>query len=196
MLIVHQIQMVKLASHILAMVVRVLMRLMLVSPLKMVQSCAPMWLPKVGPLPPEIPVAFDVKPGSCPNPINLKDQGVLPVAIVGTADFDVTQIDPATVKLYLNDPLLGVSPIRWVFADVTTPYSPYIGKPLVKLACNKLGADGYLDLTFKYNNKEVVTMLGQVSIGQGLTLKMTGNLKAEFGGTTIVGEDIVVIVNK
>jgi len=39
-------------------------------------------------------VFFDIKPGSCPNPINRNKKGVLPVAICGTEDFDVTTIDP------------------------------------------------------------------------------------------------------
>jgi hypothetical protein len=47
----------------------------------------------------ELPVALDIKPGSCPNPINIKSKGVLPTAIVGTSCFDVTQIDPASVLL-------------------------------------------------------------------------------------------------
>ena len=46
-----------------------------------------------------IPVAIDIKPGSYPNSINLKSNGVTPVAILGSATFDVHQIDLATIKL-------------------------------------------------------------------------------------------------
>jgi len=46
-----------------------------------------------------IPVAIDIKPGSFPNSINLGSNGVVPVAIFGSATFDVHQIDPTTVKL-------------------------------------------------------------------------------------------------
>ncbi len=45
----------------------------------------------------EVPV--DVSPGSDTNPINLKSKGVTTVAILSTADFDATQIDPLTVAL-------------------------------------------------------------------------------------------------
>jgi len=38
---------------------------------------------------PTIEVPVDIKPTSCPNPLNVKSRGVLPVAILGTADFDV-----------------------------------------------------------------------------------------------------------
>jgi hypothetical protein len=44
-------------------------------------------------------VAIDIKPGSYPNCINNNGHGVIPVAILGSADFDVTQIDPGTVQL-------------------------------------------------------------------------------------------------
>ena len=46
-----------------------------------------------------IPVAIDIKPGSYLNSINLKSNGVIPVAILGFATFDVKQIDPTTIKL-------------------------------------------------------------------------------------------------
>jgi len=146
--------------------------------------------------PPEIPVSLDIRPMSCPNPINMGDLGVLPVAIAGTADFDVTQIDLATIKLYLNDPASGVSPIRWAYADVTTPYLPFLDKPLDRFSCHTLGADGYMDLTLKFNNQSIMAILGLTMKGQVLRLNLIGNLKPEFGGTEIVGEDIVVIVTR
>ena len=46
-----------------------------------------------------LPVAVDIKPGSHPNTINLGSKGVLPVAILSTADFDARTVNPATVTL-------------------------------------------------------------------------------------------------
>lgn len=46
-----------------------------------------------------IPVSIDIKPGSFPNSINLGSGRTFPVAIFGTATFDVAQIDPATITL-------------------------------------------------------------------------------------------------
>ena len=37
-----------------------------------------------------ITISIDIKPGSCPNPLNSNSQGVLPVALLGTEDFDVS----------------------------------------------------------------------------------------------------------
>lgn len=39
-------------------------------------------------------VAIDIKPGSDPNCFNINGHGVIPVAILGSADFDVQDIDP------------------------------------------------------------------------------------------------------
>jgi probable HAF family extracellular repeat protein len=60
-------------------------------------------------------VAVDIKPGSCPNPVNVKGSGVLPVAILGTVDYDVNAIDPTSIRLG------GVEPLRSGYEDVATP---------------------------------------------------------------------------
>ena len=44
-------------------------------------------------------VLIDIKPGSYPNSINLGSNGVVPVAILGSAVFDATTVDPLTVTL-------------------------------------------------------------------------------------------------
>ena len=49
--------------------------------------------------PETIPIKIDIKPDSDRNPINLRSNGLVPVAIFGRQDFDATQIDPATVEL-------------------------------------------------------------------------------------------------
>jgi hypothetical protein len=42
-------------------------------------------------------VEIDIKPGSYPNCFNINGHGVIPVAILGSADFDVAQIDVTTL---------------------------------------------------------------------------------------------------
>ncbi len=44
-------------------------------------------------------VEIDIKPGSDPNSINLQSEGVIPVAIITTPDFDASVVDVATVTL-------------------------------------------------------------------------------------------------
>jgi len=144
------------------------------------------------------PVPVDIKPQSCPNPLNVGGKGVLPVAILGTEEFDVTRIDPATIKVSRANGNSGVPPIedRWAYEDVATPFEPLTGKEDCYEDCNAYGGDCYLDLTLKFDTQEVVAALGDVSDGDCLVLTITGNLKEEFGGTPIVGEDVVRILKK
>ena len=70
----------------------------------------------------ECPV--DIKPGSCPNPLNVGSQGVLPVAIAGTVDFDVTTVDPNSIRLIDVAPLQS----KTSYEDVCTAFFPLLGK--------------------------------------------------------------------
>jgi hypothetical protein len=148
-------------------------------------------------MPPLTEVPFDIKPGSCPNPLNVKSKGVLPAAIMGTDDFDVTTIDPSSLKLRLkgteDD---GVSPLRWALSDVGEPFEPYIGKEDCFEDCNDFGPDGYMDLKLKFNKQEVVADLGEVNDEDCLVLEITGDLMEEYGGTPIIGEDVLRILKK
>ena len=139
--------------------------------------------------PPTLEVPVDIKPGSCPNPINLKSWGVLPVAILGTSAFDVSQINPSTVRLN------GVAPLRWSTEDVGTPFEPYLGKEGA-YDCNNYGPDGFKDLTLKFNTQAIVNSIGvdAVTDGETLILELTGLLKD--GVTNITGEDAVIILKK
>jgi hypothetical protein len=132
-----------------------------------------------------VPVPFDIHPTSCPNPINRGLTGVMPAAILGTADFDVTMIDPVSVKIE------GVPALRWALEDVAAPYLPLKDKTLNKMSCNTLGPDGFVDLTLKFDLKAVSSLLSSYPKGKVVKLHMTGLLK---DGTPIEGEDIVIIV--
>jgi hypothetical protein len=134
----------------------------------------------------KIVVAMDIKPQSCPNPLNCKRKGVLPVAILGTEDFDVTQIDTELVQLEL----VGVHPLRVAFEDVATPFEPFTGKQDC-LECTTEGPDGFLDLTLKFDTQAVLDAIGPAEDEACLVLELTGKLKDEFDGTPIVGEDVV-----
>jgi hypothetical protein len=74
-------------------------------------------------------VFIDIKPGSCPNSINLKSKGVVPVAVLTTDTFDATTVDPGTVLF------AGASPVRWTIEDVDD--------------------DGDLDLLFHFKIQEL-----------------------------------------
>ena len=133
-----------------------------------------------------IVVPVDIKPMSCPNPLNVNMKGVLSVAILGTEDLDVTEIDPATITLE------GVPPLRLSLEDVATPFEPFMGKEDA-YDCNEEWGDGYLDLVLKFDAQEVIGALGVVNDGDVLVLSLTGEL---LDGTPIMGEDVIVILKK
>ena len=121
-----------------------------------------------------VQAAFDLRPGSCENPLNTKSQGVLPAAILGTPALNVSMIDPASIRV------AGVAPIRWSLADVGRPGS-----------C-AAGPDGIPDLVLKLDTQAVVralrASLGTLRDGQRIVVPLEGRLR---NGTLFVGEDAV-----
>lgn len=138
-------------------------------------------LSRVVPL--KVSATIDIKPGSCPNPLNIKSKGVLSVAVLGTEDFDVTAIDPASIRL------AGVAPIRSSIEDVSTP----LLEKQYECDCISEGEDGIDDLTLKFNTQEIISALGEVADGDELVLPLTGELS---GGTPIEGDDCIIILSK
>lgn len=132
---------------------------------------------------PVVDCFIDIKPQACPNPFNVKSKGVLPVAILGTEDFDVTTIEPASIRLE------GVAPIRSTVEDVSTP----VWQPQYDCDCVTEGEDGFPDLTMKFDTREIVGVLGDVVDGQVLELTLTGEMT---DGTQIEGKDCIVVIKK
>jgi hypothetical protein len=130
-----------------------------------------------------VPVFVDIKPGSCENPLNLKDKGVLPVALLGTEDFDVTTIDPVSIRLE------GIAPLRSDYKDVSAPVVNVSGE------CEGInaGPDGFVDLILKFKAQEIVTALPEVNDGDQIELIISGEIN-EY--TKISGSDYVLILKK
>ncbi|HWJ30663.1 MAG TPA: hypothetical protein VNS32_29285 [Flavisolibacter sp.] len=129
-------------------------------------------------------VDLDIKPGSCPNVLNVNSNGVIPVAILGKSDFDVNSIDLSSIKLQ------GVSALRSSLEDVGSP----VVNRKTTCDCSIAGADGFKDLSLKFDTKDIVEKLGTIKDGDNITLTITGKLK---DGTPIEGKDCIsVIKNK
>jgi PKD repeat protein len=60
---------------------------------------------------PYFEIDIDISPTEHPNPVSLKNKGLLPVAILSTADFDATEVDPAT--LVLGNEVAGDTPVAF-----------------------------------------------------------------------------------
>ena len=114
-----------------------------------------------------IPVTIDIKPGSEPNYFNNDGHGVIPVAILGSQDFDVTTIDAGSVMLQ------GLA-------------VKAVGKSNKLLAhYEDVDSDGYDDLVVQIEDDDLVFEEGDT------TATVTGNLN---NGMPIQGSDTICIV--
>jgi len=141
----------------------------------------------------QVRAALDIKPGSCPNPFNIKvfDKdpsnnprslrgGLLPVALLGDSDFDVTQVDIATIELE------GAAALRHHLEDIAGP------SPSQELcACPEPGPDGYMDMELMFRKSDIARVLGSAEHGEEILLTLTGRL---MDGTPFVASDCVKIV--
>jgi len=125
-----------------------------------------------------INIAVDIKPGSDPNPLNVKSKGVLPVAILGTAAFDVSDVNPGSL-MFFNPNAAGVPgyseyPLRWALEDVD--------------------GDGLVDLVSHFDAEKLMAICPtEEPDGTEMELHLVGVL---IDGTALEGMDTVRIINK
>ena len=108
----------------------------------------------------------DVKPGSDVNPLNLNGNGVVPIAILGSATFDVAAIDVGTVSVGPD----GASPVHGGHIE-------------------DVNDDGFDDLVVHVREWELGIDIATPG-GTVLTFGLTGQLA---NGTPFSGEDQVRI---
>ncbi len=127
-------------------------------------------------------IPIDIKPNSCPNPLNVESEGVLPVAILGTETLGVAQIDITSLNI------LGVKPIRSSYEDVAAPVAEDILPE--ECACTTDGPDGHMDLTLEFDKQEIIETLGYTQDGDYFLLTLSGLMNA----MPIEGTDCVLII--
>ena len=137
-----------------------------------------------------IPVAIDLKLGSCANLLDTRGRSVIHAAVLGAADFDVKTIDRASVRLS------GVPAFMTSIGDVAAPVPPYIGR--TNAAGCQSRPDKRKDLVLLFDSRQVVaavqSMLGREPVdGEVVALTVTGTLQTRYGGAPIIGEGLVTV---
>ncbi len=122
---------------------------------------------------PVIAVAIDIKPGSFPNSVNLRAQGLLPVAILGSPEFDVETIDPETINV----------------AGVSLALRGSAKAPKLAYSYEDVNDDGFTDIMTFFDVQALVAE--EVLTESTVALKVFGSL---WDGASIAGMDSVRIV--
>ncbi len=135
--------------------------------------------------------SLDIKPTSCPNPINVGSNGnnaAVSIAILGTATQDVTQIDPASIQIWREGCLLGpVTPQDASYQDVAAPW--VYGDPC---GCTTAGPDGRMDLRLKFSRLQLVQGLGLAAFKKQAYVRLVVTART-WDGCGIVAGDCVRI---
>lgn len=117
-------------------------------------------------------VEIDIKPGSFPNSINLGSKGNVPVAVLSTAEFDATTIDPETVTL----------------ADARVKVKGKGNR--YNYSHEDINGDGILDLLVHIDTQALALTKGDTSA------VLKGFTYASYGENPIMGSDSVRIVKE
>ncbi|MHC4947273.1 MAG: hypothetical protein ACYTG1_03290 [Planctomycetota bacterium] len=136
---------------------------------------------------------LDIKPTSCPSSWNPGGNGLMPVALVGTDDFDVTEVDLSSLLLTRADGVGGaVAPNEGppgpssTYEDAATPFLGDL------CDCHELGGDGILDIVLKFRTSDVASILelDGFPLGSQIELVLSGQL---LDGTPFAASDCVRI---
>jgi hypothetical protein len=87
--------------------------------------------------PPAPVTAIDIKPGSDPNSVNPRSKGVIPVAVLGSADFDALQVNFSTVT-----------------------FGPDGASPAHDGHVEDVNRDGFMDMVFHFKTQETGIVCG------------------------------------
>jgi len=141
-------------------------------------------------------IHLDIKPGSCPNSFNPQSKGVLPVALLGTMNFDITMVDVSSVTISRADgfgnsvvPNEGPPGPHSTYGDVATPFNGELCN------CHEEHGDGYIDLAMKFMSQDLVDALDldTLTMNDEIELVLRGTL---IDGTPFVASDCIRIVGQ
>lgn len=127
-------------------------------------------------------VSLDIKPGQCPNTLNMKKETQLTVALCGTANFDPGLVRPDTLSLRREGSDGRAAPQSFSLTDAATAFPK--SDPC---SCTAARKDGRRDLVLKFSvaGLRSALQLDQV-VNQPAVFTLSGALE---DGTPVRGED-------
>ncbi len=130
-----------------------------------------------------------IKQGACPAPINPNGNGIVPMVLTGTEDFDVQEVQLDSLLLSRADNEgNSVAPLanHIRFRDLN---HRFVGEG--PCSCNEnQSSDGIIDLSLKFSVNEMVNQLGLMP-GESAVLSLRGELA---DGSSFSASDCVVIL--
>ena len=141
----------------------------------------------LGGIDPDCPDLFvDIQPGACPNTLDIRNKGTLPVAIAGTVNLGVADIEPDSIRLSRKGFKKSIAGTQWYLGDVATP------NPSGACNCWMVPGDRRPDLIVHFDIRDAVKKLGISSkVSSTVPLTVRARLKT---GETVSGEDCVSVV--
>jgi hypothetical protein len=135
-------------------------------------------------------VLIDVRPGKCPNLVKFPSYSLIPIAILGSATFDVTKIVLSSLRLD-NIP---ADPDGVLIQDFTSPFksNSWWAKRFPELRCARKDRDGFKDLRVYFNQTLIANTHRVTRFFSVAYLTVTGQLQ---NGLHFEGKDIVVITS-
>lgn len=136
-------------------------------------------------------IEIDVLPGECPNVLTVGATAstLVQVAILGGPNFDVTNVDLSSVRIYGEHCDGGpVVPVNASVADVGTPFQG----DKSNCDCHTAAGDGFPDLLLSFRKRNLFTRLGLPNLPSGATKRvvLVGRLANDCN---FIGTDCVVV---
>jgi len=135
----------------------------------------------------EVPV--DIQPRTCPNSIDPDEDENLVVAVLGSREFEVRNIDRKTIRLRREGVKHGISATDSSLEDVGLPFA---GEPC---SCRDQDGDGITDLVLVFKSARVIKKLKlDREPERTVTLSITGKLNKKHGRKPFRGQDCIRIL--
>lgn len=132
-----------------------------------------------------------IKQGACPAPVNPNSNGVVPMLLVGEADFDVTSVDYSSLQLSLCEGGPSIAPHTIKVKDLNHPFDGDVTCD-GPCACNSdQSSDGIDDLELKFKTNDLVKQLGLSYTDGVVVLELRGTLT---DGSPFCARDCVTIM--